>query len=395
VHQQIGVVPLLALLAITIGVKDSAPLLADGGRPPVILSLPASTTVNPGETFTLPISLDMEADSHAISTVTLVLAFDPDMLKVTDFSPADVLPEVIEASVGTDTAGLTASSGTDPDAAIKSSTTVATITFQVDGSGGLSTPVSFTRAEAYSLSAWDEASENVVGSTTDASITISGQAESATLDPVEGPPGTEVTATGNGWSAGHEVSVQWEDGTELATTTVDDNGNFTVSFTVPDDAAEGEYTVDFVGIPPEGEAYSIPATFFVTIPPPPSSGPAGSRLTFGCNDERSCAMHSRPIQENTRIPTIQYYMYLTSITQRSLYLADKGHEDNNLKPGQEPILMSKRQGAFTGAFQKAEQAKVQLLHLISKLSELIDTLVSVTGGRVNLPAELLMGSLNR
>jgi hypothetical protein len=215
-----------------------------------------------------------------------------------------------------------------------------------------------------------------------------------TLDPTEGPPETEVTATGSGWLAGHQVSVQWEDGTELATTTVDDNGGFTASFSVPDAAAEGEYTVDFVGIPPEGEAYSIPATFTVTTPASPSSGPAGSRLAYRCNHGRSCAMHSQVVQEETRIPTIQYQMYITRIPKRSLDLADKEHEYNNLKPGQEPILMSKMQEALTGGFQKAEQAKVQLLQL-SKLSELINTLVSAVGGRVNLPAELLMGSLNR
>jgi hypothetical protein len=86
-----------------------------------------------------------------------------------------------------------------------------------------------------------------------------------TLDPTEGPPETEVTATGSGWPAGHEVSVYWEDGTVLATTTVDDNGDFTVFFTVPDNASEGEYTINFVGFPPEGEAYTIPATFTVTV----------------------------------------------------------------------------------------------------------------------------------
>jgi hypothetical protein len=49
------------------------------------------------------------------------------------------------------------------------------------------------------------------------------------------------------------------------------------------------------------------------------------------------------------------------------------------------------QEALMDGFQKVE---VQLLQL-SKLSELIDTLVSVAGGRVNLPAELVTGSLNR
>jgi hypothetical protein len=98
-----------------------------------------------------------------------------------------------------------------------------------------------------------------------------------TLDPTEGAPGTEVTATGSAWSAGHQVSVQWDDGTELTTTTVDDNGGFTVTSTVPDGAADGQHTVYFVDAPPEGgSGYFIPATFTVTAPsetPPPEAQP--------------------------------------------------------------------------------------------------------------------------
>jgi hypothetical protein len=404
-RQQIGVVLVLALIALTSSVKDAGLLLAGGGKPPVTLSLPSATTVNPGDTFNLPISLTMEADSHAISIVTLVLAFDPTVLKVTDLSPAGVLPAVLESSLGTDTAGLTAGIGMNPAGAIKSSTTVATITFQAVGSGGAATPIRFTRAEAYSLSGWDEAGENVVGSTTDASITITGQSEPTTLtgdwelnyeiyrwlqsdgstvdvderativarfSAVEngftgrylyvsgdacadaeingsvqvnqvnwkthftGPPcqgaevvfegtlspdgttmtgtvspirpspdgrgawarvtarkvtrpsvwlnyvsfpsaphasvvGTKVTATGSGWSAGHQVNVQWEDGTELAATTVDGNGGFTVPFRPPDDAVEGQHTVSFVGVPAAGgSGYVIPATLTVVKPDIPS-----------------------------------------------------------------------------------------------------------------------------
>lgn len=101
-------------------------------------------------------------------------------------------------------------------------------------------------------------------------------------------------------------------------------------------------------------------------------------------------MHSQAHKEDTRIPTIQYYVHISKIPQSSLDLADKDHAYNNLKPVQRPMLISKVQEALTGGFQKAEWAKVQLLQL-SKLSELIDTLVSVTGGRANLPAELLQG----
>jgi hypothetical protein len=102
-------------------------------------------------------------------------------------------------------------------------------------------------------------------------------------------------------------------------------------------------------------------------------------------------MHSQPRQEGMRIPTIKYHVYLSRITKGSVDLADKEREYDNRKPGQEPMLMSKMQEALMGGFQKAE---VQLLQL-SKLSELIGTLVSVAGGRVNLPAGLLMGSLNK
>jgi hypothetical protein len=188
--------------------------------------------------------------------------------------------------------------------------------------------------------------------------------------------------------------VLWEDGTELATPTVDGNGNFTVSFSIPDDAAEGQHTIDFVGFPLEGEPYVISASFTVTPPGAPSFGPAGSFIPFGCNDGRLCAMHSQAHKEDTRIPTIKYYVHISRIPERSLNLADKERAYNNLEPGQEPMLMSKMHEAVTGGFQKAEWAKVQLLQL-SKLSELIDTLVSVAGGRANVSAGLLMGSLNR
>jgi hypothetical protein len=102
-------------------------------------------------------------------------------------------------------------------------------------------------------------------------------------------------------------------------------------------------------------------------------------------------MHSQAHKEDMRIPTIQYYVHISRIPERSLNLADKERAYNNLESGQEPMLMSKMHEAVTGGFQKAE---VQILQL-SKLSELIDTIVSVAGGRVNLPAGLLMGSLNK
>jgi hypothetical protein len=53
-------------------------------------------------------------------------------------------------------------------------------------------------------------------------------------------------------------------------------------------------------------------------------------------------------------------------------------------------MRQKTQEALEGGFSAAEREKVQLLHL-SKLSELIYSIVSVVGGRVVLPAELEQG----
>jgi hypothetical protein len=141
---------------------------------------------------------------------------------------------------------------------------------------------------------WDVVNMQLIGLTTDsaeASIFIYRQVPTITLNPAEGPPRTAVTATGSGWPVGREVSVQWEDGTVLVTPTVDASGNFMVSFVVPD-AAEGEYTIDFVSFPPEGEAYVVPVSFTVTAPaetPSPevqptitldrTEGPPGTEVT--------------------------------------------------------------------------------------------------------------------
>jgi uncharacterized membrane protein YeaQ/YmgE (transglycosylase-associated protein family) len=102
-----------------------------------------------------------------------------------------------------------------------------------------------------------------------------------TLDPTEGLPGTEVTVEGSGWSAGHQVKVQWYDGTELAATAVNSNGSFTVSFIVPANAAKGQQIVYFYDFLPEGGwGYFIPATFTVTAScPTPTvtlSAPSGT-----------------------------------------------------------------------------------------------------------------------
>jgi hypothetical protein len=76
-----------------------------------------------------------------------------------------------------------------------------------------------------------------------------------TLDPTEGPPGTEVTVTGSGWAPGDTVSLEFAANLEngsyqfltdwyaLGETAVGDDGSFTFTFTVPTDAKIGEARV--------------------------------------------------------------------------------------------------------------------------------------------------------
>ena len=102
-----------------------------------------------------------------------------------------------------------------------------------------------------------------------------------TLNSTSGPPGKKITAAGSGWPAGHQVKVQWYDGTELAATAMDSNSSFTVSFIVPANVAQGQYIVYFYGFLPEGGwGYFIPATFTVTAScPKPTvtlSAPSGT-----------------------------------------------------------------------------------------------------------------------
>jgi hypothetical protein len=65
-----------------------------------------------------------------------------------------------------------------------------------------------------------------------------------TLDPTEGPAGTQVTVTGSGWIPGDTVYIHFAiAGNEVAQATVADDGSFVVSFTVPSDAEIGEQLV--------------------------------------------------------------------------------------------------------------------------------------------------------
>lgn len=65
---------------------------------------------------------------------------------------------------------------------------------------------------------------------------------SLVLTPNTGPAGTHVLAESSGDMPGRSYRLTW-DGTEIATGVTDGDGNGSVTFDVPLDAAEGDHTV--------------------------------------------------------------------------------------------------------------------------------------------------------
>jgi hypothetical protein len=116
-------------------------------------------------------------------------------------------------------------------------------------------------------------------------------APTITLNPTEGPPGTEVTVQGSGWTAGDIVSIQLggpESGApfnEVAQATVDQQGNFTTTFTVPADANIGDQVV--AAEPPGGGGGGeccLPSDGggFSTTSGNPNTGSSGAELFPDC-----------------------------------------------------------------------------------------------------------------
>jgi len=171
---------ILILFAIAVSVYQApSSIMAGGGQPPVTLSLlPSSTTVQPGGIFTVNVALDMQASSHAISTLTVKLLFDPAILQATTFSlntsafPQLTLLEELPPTPGVGTVGATIGTGSDSANAIQNSATIVTITFQAVGSSSSPSSINWDRYEALSVSSWDESSENVVGSANGTSVCV-------------------------------------------------------------------------------------------------------------------------------------------------------------------------------------------------------------------------------
>jgi hypothetical protein len=98
--------------------------------------------------------------------------------------------------------------------------------------------------------------------------TVTVAAASVSINPTSGPPSTTVTVTGNGAIGYRNIDVFW-DGTWIVATKADPAGNFTVSFTVPQNAVAGDHPVAINGA-------GLNQTMYFTVTPPPTDTPTNA-----------------------------------------------------------------------------------------------------------------------
>jgi lysophospholipase L1-like esterase len=120
------------------------------------------------------------------------------------------------------------------------------------------------------------------------------------LSPVQGPPGTTVTASATDWSGCSSMSVSgW--GTTLGTTSIDSSGAFSLPFTVPSNAPVGATQLQFSPTCSHSTILTF-VTFTVTQgtpPPPPASAPAApSNLTATAVDPNDIRLNWQDNSDN-------------------------------------------------------------------------------------------------
>jgi hypothetical protein len=133
-----------------------------------------------------------------------------------------------------------------------------------------------------------------------------------TLDPAEGPPGTQVTVTGSRWIPGYEgdlvelyFTVTPEDTWyRLGETTVGNDGTFTATVTIPADAAVEEYILAVIP-----EVRTATAFFQVTgstEQPFPPLNPAVVELRFYESGYEDLPLEQRVYEERFASETSRY-----------------------------------------------------------------------------------------
>jgi hypothetical protein len=152
---------------------------------------------NVGES--IPLDIYVDPGTNLVSFVKLEIQYDPDKIATDSaaaFAPnATVFPSVLEGPIYTPgKIVVTLSVGPDPTKAIQTRAKAATVTFKAVSTTPPGTPTLVTygaTTQALSIGFQDQASENVLASSTPANIIIAGEG----ITPTEPIPTTEPTPT--------------------------------------------------------------------------------------------------------------------------------------------------------------------------------------------------------
>jgi len=207
-HVIVGIV----LLAIFISIPLTISMLSKEQQDQSNAAASTSLSFTPGSSTSAPISakvggtvnLDLYVNpgTNDVSFVKYIVSYDPSKVKLVTTDPVDLNSTVFTNVEGpVITSGQIAQSvsiGSDPTKVITQSTRVATLHFTaIASTNGGTTPVTFnSTTEALSAGPSEQASENVLSTTSPAIITISGASSiSATPQPLPSVTGTSLGFT--------------------------------------------------------------------------------------------------------------------------------------------------------------------------------------------------------
>ena len=166
---------------------------------------PVSSTASPiQKNVGDPIDLDIYVDpgSNVITFVRYQVSFDPTKVQLNSSHPFDINQAIfsnVEGPVASDSAiAQSVSIGSDPTKAIQTKTKVGTLHFTaVTNTGGAPTMINFgSLSQALSSGSQDQSSQNVLSTTTPASVVISGSGSAVpTTIPIPTVTGTAVSFT--------------------------------------------------------------------------------------------------------------------------------------------------------------------------------------------------------
>ena len=164
------------------------------------------------------------------------------------------------------------------------------------------------------------------------------QGGSVTLSPAQGPPGTEVTATGSGWTPGDTIQAVWntDNGNNVGSpAVVNSGGAFTLTFAVPSGTAQVSYQVAFVD---KTHPYVAGANFTVTQSSPPAApsnvkvlpyGPLGFYITWTSNSTDQTGFQVENGVTTQNVTTAGQNDYLWVVAQPSTYMCFAVRADNS------------------------------------------------------------------